>query len=351
MKKLKVAFWMIVLFASPLFAREKSDTLVMRNGDRLTCEIKSLSADVLYIGLDYALGTVSINWFKVDHLESHQLFVVKTQDGEVYSGRLSMSQTAGERPVSIEVVEEPDKAVELERSKIANMDQSSQNLWERFNGSIGLGVTYNKGNQSTQYNLSTDVNYPRDRWSASASYNSNLTANKGTSPSSRNQIDMSAQRLMPWNNWYYTGFATFLQSTVQGIHLSSSYGGGAGRTLKNSSHFLIAVGGGFAFQHIDYGQSVLAASTQNVSAAWLNTQVKLFRFDQTNLTVTASLLPAISDPGRLHFNLNSAYYVKIFGKFNFNVSFYGNWDNQPPPGFSGSDYGTSAGVNWNFGNR
>ena len=72
MKRLQVVFWMIVLFASSLFAREKSDVLVMRNGDRLTCEIKHLSADVLYVGLDYALGTVSINWFKVDHLESHQ---------------------------------------------------------------------------------------------------------------------------------------------------------------------------------------------------------------------------------------------------------------------------------------
>ena len=61
----------ILLAAWPLTAREKTDVLVMKNGDRLTCEIKSLSADVLYISLDYALGTVSINWFEVDHLESN----------------------------------------------------------------------------------------------------------------------------------------------------------------------------------------------------------------------------------------------------------------------------------------
>jgi hypothetical protein len=42
--------------AWPLAAREKTDVLVMKNGDRLTCEIKSLSADVLYITLDNALG-------------------------------------------------------------------------------------------------------------------------------------------------------------------------------------------------------------------------------------------------------------------------------------------------------
>ena len=78
-----------------------------------------------------------------------------------------MSKAAGERPVSIDVMEEPSKSVELQRSHIATMDQSSQSFWKRFNGSIGLGAIYNKGNQSSQYNLSTDLNYPRDRWRAS----------------------------------------------------------------------------------------------------------------------------------------------------------------------------------------
>ncbi|MGC1424625.1 MAG: DUF481 domain-containing protein [Terracidiphilus sp.] len=351
MRRLQILFGIIVLFASPLFAREKSDVLVMKNGDRLTCEIKRLSADVLYVGLDYALGTVSINWFKVDHLESRQLFIVKTQDGEVYSGQISMSKTDGERPVSIDVMEETSKSVELERSHIATMDQSSQSFWKRFNGSVGLGALYSKGNESSQYDLSTDLNYPRDRWRASTSLISSLSSSKNTTASSRNQVDASAQHMMPWKNWYDTGFASFLQSTVQGINLSSSYGGGAGRYLKNSNNAFIAVAGGFAFQHIDYGQNVIGASTQNVSAAWVNTQLKVFRFDRTNLNVTASVLPAISDLGRVHFNLNSAYNVKVLGKFNFNVSFYGNWDNQPPPGFSGSDYGSSAGVNWSFGNH
>ena len=61
----------------------------MRNGDRLTCEVKSLDADTLSISLDYAAGTVSIDWGKVDHIESKQLFLVKTQGGLVYSGSLS----------------------------------------------------------------------------------------------------------------------------------------------------------------------------------------------------------------------------------------------------------------------
>jgi len=341
----------ILLASGPAVAREKTDVLVMRNGDRLTCEIKALNADVLYVSLDYALGTVSINWFEIDHLESNQLFLVKTLDGEVYSGKLSMPKTEGGRPVRIEVVEEPGKQVELKREQIAKMDQSFRHFWDRFNGSVGLGATHNKGNESTQYNLSADVEYPRDRWSASVAYNSTLSSSQGTSPSSRNQIDASALRLMRWNHWYYTGFADFLQSTEQGIDLQSTFGGGVGRYLRSTNHASISVAAGFAFQQIAYRKEIVMAPTEQVASAWLNAQAKLFKFDRTNLTVTASLLPAVSNPGRIHFNLNTSYYIKIWGKFNFNVSFYGNWDNQPPPRFSASDYGTSTGLNWTFGNR
>ena len=340
-----------ILMAWPASAREKTDVLVMHNGDRLTCEIKSLSADTLYISLDYALGTVAVDWFKVDHLESKQLFVVKTQDGETYSGALSMPKTEGGRPVSIEILDSAGGEVELERSQVAKVEETSERFLQRFNGRVGLGAIYNKGNQSTQYNLSTDVDYPRERWAASLTYDSTLSSNTGASTVSRNQIDASAYRLLPWNNWYYKGVADFLQSSEQGIDWQYTFGGGIGRYLKNTNHTAITVTGGFAFQRIMYQERVVTAPTQHVASAWFSAQAKLFRFDKTNLVATASLLPALSDPGRVHFNLNTSYYVKIWGKFNLDISFYGNWDTRPPPGFAGSDYGMSTGLNWTFGNR
>jgi len=82
----------------------------------------------------------------------------------------------------------------------------------------------------------------------------------------------------------------------------------------------------------------------------LGTELNLFRFNKTTLTVNAKLLPALSQPGRVQFNLNASYYVKLWGKLNWNFTVYGNWDNQPPPGFAHSDYGTSSGLSISFGN-
>jgi hypothetical protein len=338
----------LLLFALPLSGREKSDVLVMRNGDRLTCEIKSLSSDTLSISLDYAAGTVSIDWGKVDHIESMQLFLVKTQDGLVYSGSLS---TPGDRPKKIEVLEPSARRIELDKAHVIDLEETNPGFWRNFSGQIGFSSIYNKGNQSLQYGVNSDVNYSRERWGAVASYNSSLAASTGASTSTRNDIAFGAQRLLRWSNWYYAGLADFLTSSEQGIRLQSTFGGGIGRYLKNTNKSMITVYGGLAWENIAYRQQVPPVSNQQVTAALIVGEMKLFRFNKTNLNVTATVLPALSKPGRVHTNLNATYYVKLWGNFTWNFSFYGNWDNQPPPGFSGSDYGTSSGINYTFGNR
>jgi hypothetical protein len=49
--------------------------------------------------------------------------------------------------------------------------------------------------------------------------------------------------------------------------------------------------------------------------------------------------------------MNATYYVKIHSNLSWNISVYGNWDNRPPDNLSGSDYGSSSGLSWTFGNK
>ena len=340
-----------LLIVAPLLARESTDVIVMKNGDHLTGEIKGLSGGVLYVSMNYILGTSDVQWSKVDHIESKQLFLVKTEDGSVYTGALSTAETVGGRPMTIEVVESPGKQVDLERRTVVQMDQTSERFWQRFNGDINTGIQYSKGNQSTQYNLSSDVGYPRERWSAAASYNSTLSASTGATAATRNQFNLGAQRLLPWSNWFYAGEGALLQSSEQNINLQAGLGGGIGRYLANTNHATIFLLGGFGWQRTEYAPSLFISAPQNVATGMLAGSMKLFRFNKTNLNVTGTVFPAVSQPGRVYTDLNVAYYIKLSGSLSWNVSFYGNWDNQPPPTFSGSDYGTSSGLSITFGNR
>jgi hypothetical protein len=339
------------LFAASAFAREKSDVIVMKNGDRLTGEIKGLDSGVLHFSTDYIDGTCSIQWSRVDHLESKQLFVVITEDGSVYSGTLQTAGAVAGRPMHIEVSEGIERAKTIEQSQIVQVIQISDRFWQRFNGEVDSGIMYSKGNESTQYSLGSSLEYPRQRWAAGGALSSSLSSSEGSSASARNSLSTNALHLMRWNNWYYTGIANFLQSSEQNIQLQTELSAGLGRFLKNTNHAKISVRAGLAWQDTRYSQSANSQDTEKVVAAMVGTSLKFFRFKQTNLSITAVALPALSEPGRVFFDTNMTYYVKLFGKLNWNTSFYGNWDNEPPSHFSGSDYGTSSGLGLTFGNR
>jgi hypothetical protein len=156
---------------------------------------------------------------------------------------------------------------------------------------------------------------------------------------------------MRWNNWFYTGVGNLLQSSEQDIKLQTNVGGGIGRYLKNTNSATIAVFGGLAWQNTRYNQSVVTQPGQNTAAILVGAAAELFKFNKTNLTMKATVFPAISQPGRVYSNVDATYYVKFWGDFTWNLSFYGNWDNEPPAHFSGSNYGTSSGLGWTFGNK
>ena len=337
----------VLLLVTPAFARESTDVIVMKNGDRLTGEIKGLNQGVLYMSMEYILGTSSVQWSKVAHLESKQLFLVKTEDGSMYTGTLNTADTPGGRPMEITIAKAPESKV-IDSSRIVQMDMTSTKFYQRFNGYINTGIIYSKGNQSTQYSLGSQIAYPRERWAAEGSFNSTLSASTGASASTRNQVDLDAFRLMRWNNWFYEGLGTFLQSSEQGIDRQTTFGGGVGRYLKNTNLARISVLAGFAGQNTEYQQNI---ASQNLASGLIAANLLFFRFNKTNGSLNAVFLPVIAEPGRVKFNTNATYYIKLTGNLSWNVSFYGNWDSRPPDGLSGSDYGSSSGLSWTFGNR
>jgi hypothetical protein len=346
---LRAIFLAALVLTTPLFAREKTDVLVMKNGDRMTCQVKGLDAGVLYVSFDYIDGTTSVQWSKVARLESKQLFIVKTEDGSVYTGSLNTPETPVGQPVKIEIVEAPEKEVMLNSPQIVAITETSEKFWQRFNGQLNFGVIYSKGNSSTQYDFGSQAEYLRERWSAQASLSSTLSSSSGVSASTRNLLNLGSSRLLPWNKYFYAGLGSFLQSSAQGISLQTTIGGGLGRYFKNTNQSKISVLGGIAWQSTRYQPSVVPLGTQNLAAAVIAANVSFFRFSKTNLTATATLFPDLTQLGRVQFNTNTTYYVKLVGNLSWNLSFYGNWDNGPPAGFSGSDYGSSSGLSWTFG--
>jgi hypothetical protein len=158
----RVLAYLIVL-SCQLIARKSTDVIVMNNGDRFTGTIKRLEAGVLYVGLDYVDGDISIDWKKVARIESKQLFIVQTQEGTVLTGEIATAvpPDAGQPQLQILETEEPQQPVVMEMSRVVNLRQTSEDFLKRWSGEIGAGVSYSKGNNATQYNFNFDPRYLR----------------------------------------------------------------------------------------------------------------------------------------------------------------------------------------------
>jgi hypothetical protein len=342
----------LVSLAYPAFSRDKTDVILMRNGDRFTCEVKRIEGGVLKADFDYVDGTVSIDWLKVARLESTALFLVQLQDGSMYSGRVITPETLGGIPVKIEIQSYDTKeSLMVDKSNVVRLTQTSDSFLRRFSGSLTIGALYSKGNSTTQYNVGSELDYQQTRWGSKARYNSNLSSSTGAETATRNQIDLTAYRLLPWKNYFYGGSGAFLQSSVQGIEAQTNLAMGFGRYLKNTNRVRFTALGGLGWQRTAYLKSIATQQTQDVAVGLISLNLEAFSFKKSRLNVDASVVPALTDPGRLFYRTNLAYYLKLFGKIDWNFSFYGNWDTRPPPHFQGSDYGSSTGLSWTFGNK
>ncbi len=225
----------LVLFAKPLPGRDKFDVVVMENGDQITGEIKGLEAGVLTVSLDYVDGNLSIQWSKVARIRSPQLFLVQVQDGSVYKGALATAEPVSSRVTTIRIEDSGEMKVAVDSSQVVRIEETSESFHKRLSGDIILGVVYSKGNNATQYNLGSNLEYRRERWGMEGTFNSNLSASTGATTSTRNQANLTGYRLTPWNNYYYSVFTGFLQSSVQGINHQTTLGGGVARYFKNTN--------------------------------------------------------------------------------------------------------------------
>jgi len=329
----------------------KNDVLYMKNGDKMTCEIKTMDAGALYVSLDYVDGTISVSWARIARVVSTRLFLVQTDDGAVFTGRISIDPIENTDSVMVIITRADGTRVSYEKSRIAGLSSTSASFWGRLNGNVTSGVSYTKGNQTTTYNISSTVTYPRPRWSVGIGFNSNLSATAGNNTSTRNQLNASFLHLMRWSNWFYSGFASGLQSAEQQISLQTNLGGGFGRYLKKSSNVRASLTGGLVWQATTYEASVTTASSEDMIGLMLMGNLNFVQFKRQSLNLRVNAIPSINELGRFYFNTNASYFLKLFGEVNWNLSFYGNWDTQPPSGTSGSDYGLNSGLSWTFGNQ
>src|SRR6185369_5822006 len=80
----------IIASLSTAQAKHLDDVVVLKNGDRLTGEIKGLQRGELKFKASYMAEAVRLDWARVERLESKSTFLVYLTDGTLFTDSVEL---------------------------------------------------------------------------------------------------------------------------------------------------------------------------------------------------------------------------------------------------------------------
>jgi hypothetical protein len=338
------------LFCGVCSARPKKDVLQFTNGDRITCEIINLEKGYLYVKLEYADGTVAMDWSKIARIESPQSFVVAEKDGNRYTGTLqSVAEAAAPEELGALKVQVTGtaKTEVVPSEEIVTIDRTDTSFWQNLHGGIDVGLNYSKQQNRTQYNFDSNALFQRTKWSVSADYQSNFSGGGDVSNLRNDLLVNGARQLLSPRN-FYMGLTELLQSNEQQLNLRTTVGGALGHVFSNTNHSYVTLYGGVDWNREQYSAEATTGQTGDSAEAIIGTQVNFFRFKTTNILATAQVYPSLTDLGRVRFDLNTSLKLKIAKDLYWKFGYFLNYDSRPPQNLPQTDYGSTSSLGWTF---
>ena len=331
-------------------ARPKKDVLQFTNGDRITCEIIKLEKGYLYVKLEYAEGTVAMDWSKIVKVESPQGFVVADKDGKRYTGTLQGAAEgttpAGAEELKVQVTG-PSSSQLVSSNEIVEIERTDTSFWQNLHGGLDAGLNYSKQQNRTQYNFDTNTLFQRTKWSMAAEYQSSFSGG-GNVSNLRNDLQLNGARQLRSPRNFYMGLAEFLQSNEQQLDLRTTFGGAVGHVFSHTNNTLMTGYAGADWNREQYSSEATTGRTGDSAEAIIGTQLNFFRFKTTDILADARLYPSLTDLGRVRFDLNTSLKLRIAKDLYWRFGYFLNYDSRPPQNLPKSDFGSTSSIGWTF---
>jgi hypothetical protein len=322
--------------------RKKIDVVYMRNGDKITCEVKSLIQGQLSISVDYTIGSIVIDWKKVSRIESAQEFVITDPSGGLYVGALT-----GDAQKHTVTVVSPE-GTSLPQDNVIQIAELGSSFARRLSGSLSVGLSLTQSNSQKTLTTQTNLKYQDQKNVFTGSTNSQFATQKETSDTNETAVKTSLFRQIKESNWYAGGLANFLSSSEQQIALQSTVGGAMARRFIFTNKTNLTGIGGLGYTVTRDSSGTTSTGKRRTLDSAFAVQYSTFRFDRATFNTTFWIYPSLSSPGRVRLTLNQDLYYKFFGNFYVSINFFDNYDNQPVVGAPANNTGASTQIGWSF---
>jgi hypothetical protein len=325
--------------ASPALAA-KTDVVVLRNGDRLTGEVKQLDRGSLMLKTD-DIGTIAVEWDKVASVTASATFEVEDLDGGQYIGSLTAGPQEGELGI---VAAGGLRGLALWR--VVRIQRLGATLWQRLDGSLDVGASYTSSSELLKIDLAARVILTRAGHRFGIDGSSTMTQQADVEDTRRNNLTVSYGRRYP-NRWVGFAQAQVEQNRELGYDVRGSVSAGGGRYLVQDRRQDLLGGMGLRLNREKplEGES----NTHLEAAATLVFDRFSYDFPKVDVYVTLSGFASLTDWGRVRVELDARWKRELLNDFALSVRGYESYDSRPATeGAERNDYGLTFGLAWTF---
>ncbi len=332
----------ICILAIPfLQGRGKLDVIHLKNGDTITGEIKRLERGILTVSTDF-MGTIGIEWRGVLRLTSPQTFDVDTGAGV----RFGVVFTESGQDGVIKVSRTAQDVQTLERIDIVGIRSLDKNFWDRSEYRVDFGFDVTRANRNSTLNLISEVNYQTEKATTKATYSSFFTRQQELDTQTRNDLVVTHARRFR-ERWFGVGLVQYQQNEELGLEFRSLAGGGLGRYLKQSNHWILKATGGMALGRERFRDTEGQVNVEGMGALSLD----FFRFEGNERDISTQVVfwPNFSDFGRIRIDVTSGIRYEIFKNLSLGFSLWNNYDSRPAnENAEKNDFGLVSTIGYKF---
>ena len=326
---------------SPLpAAAAKTDVIVLKNGDRVTGEVKQLARGYLTYKTD-DMGTLDVEWDNVAQITAKTSFEVDDLQGGIYIGTLQPGPDEGQLMVVGLVGSQT-----ILMADVVRIQRLGDSFWGGVDGSIDVGLNYTSSNELSTFDFFAEILFKRPSYQVNASLSSTLTQQPEVEDTRRNDLTLNYVHLFPGRRLAFA-VGELEQNRALGIDMRASVAGGPGWILAQTPQSELMFGIGLSLNRevpVDRPQS-------NNAELVIPLRYDKFAYDFPNIDIRVGLATfvGLSDWGRVRAELDLRLKRELLRDFSVSLIGWESYDNRPPtPDGPNHDYGLTFTLGWTY---
>jgi len=334
-----LCMFLLLAFCHPARA-DKTDIVVLVNGDKITGEIKSLMRGRLEFSTD-SMGTVYIDWQDITAVISQTGHSVEMANGQRFFGPLRKTEDT-----QMVAIETGPGMIGVDADDVIGMYPVESGFWDRLDVQVSLGFSWDKASEVGKYNIGLDTEFRDPDHLTRASFLSEVTTQKQRDNTKRANASINHMRFRP-NKRFTAYFGNLERNDELGLKLRTLAGVGYGwMPIRSSNSMLLLILGADANHEVP----TEGREETNLEAV-ASVSYEYFRYSNPERTFSTGLtvFPSVTDWGRWRADFSMDFDMEFARDLSWIVSLYANYDSAPiSEAASSSDYGIRSSLAYDW---